>query len=666
MASVSGMGSESSSSSSSLLQTDQSPAEAAERHHPGRRRDASDASSSSTTTTEWYTKYPVYPDYCATPDQMALRSIPPLPETSKAGDSRLLHVTALVRHGARTPWNIPSYNSTCWPGYKPIWNCDLTTWIGTPPRNEQEHGGMFWMNKEYTALQDPERNLTNSWGGTCQHGQLLLQGYDQELQNGNFLRNAYVYHGDKDYSHDRRLRLLDSSTLFRNGDNALASSIYYRSDDDQRTLMSGQIVLRGMFQDELDGLHKNLKSSHRHPILPLHVADRERDVLGANLDICPRLKEIQDRYHKSQEYQAFLQSPQVQLVQDFKKQVLEGGTATVDCLMTTMCTDRDLPDAVNDYQGEDLGQDNFYFSSETTVPSSSPGSGDGSGDETKDYGDHIFRRLAQHDAMPYNMLATANDGEFSKVAMGPLWDEIMYHIKAATRGVTEGDPTPAKFALFSGHDTTLLPLLASLGAWKISDWWPSYASMMILELHEVNFGGNTDTSVYPTNHAFRLLYNGQVWTPRIDGCPAAPEQFCDLDILIDLTTPMMERDCTLQHPTPATFNDHVKEAQEILKTSGGQWAVGAVAIASFVLGMLFTVTFVSCCCSSSSRSSLKRRRQLVPGYDDEDGIVMGERPVTSYRDNAETLTMYHDEVDVPEDEEDDHDQHDANDNGTFA
>ena len=626
-----------------------------------------DPSSSASTSGRYYSRYRYYPRYCSTPEEMDTRRIPPLPESSKAGDSRLLQVTAVIRHGARTPWNAPSLNSTCWPNYHPKWDCNLTTWISTPPRSFDETdvamsgGGSFWMNKKYTALQDPQHNLNNLWGGTCQRGQLLLQGYDQELKNGQFLREAYLYKGDKDYGHDARLRLLDSTTIFKDQQH-LEENIYYRSDDDQRTLMSGQIVLRGVLQDELDRYNNG---QSRYPILSLHVADREQDVLEANPKLCPRLKEIHDRFQKSQQYQSFIESPQVQLLQDFQERVLQGGRPGIDCLMTTMCTDRKLPDAIDDYQGEEIGANNYFYTSlssshnnnlndTTTLQSNQTMEFFGNPNDYKEYyGEHMFQRLAQLDAMPVNLLYTANKGEFSKVAMGPLWKEMMHHITAATNAdVTQnGDsattttmtsnPTPAKFALFSAHDSTLLPLLASLGAWKIEDWWPSYASMMIIEVHEINFDGKTDTAMYKSDHAFRLIYNGQVWTSRIEGCPAEPEQFCDLTILFDLTEPMIHRNCALQYPQPETYQDHVKQAQDVLKTQGGQWAVGVVALMSFVFGMLTTVTFVCCCCSNRSTRSMvvppRRQRHLVPRDDSEtdlDGIAMGERPVKAYRDDA--------------------------------
>ncbi len=62
-----------------------------------------------------------------------------------------------------------------------------------------------------------------------------------------------------------------------------------------------------------------------------------------------------------------------------------------------------------------------------------------------------------------------NDAELSKMDMGPLWAEIM--------------ESQEPFSLFSGHDSTVFPLMASLGekVWNATDF-PAYASMMIIEV----------------------------------------------------------------------------------------------------------------------------------------------------------------------------------------
>ena len=57
-----------------------------------------------------YNKYAKYPAYCSTPEEMKQRAVPPLQGNSNDGSSKLIHVTALIRHGARTPFGgAPNY-----------------------------------------------------------------------------------------------------------------------------------------------------------------------------------------------------------------------------------------------------------------------------------------------------------------------------------------------------------------------------------------------------------------------------------------------------------------------------------------------------------------------------------------------------------------------------
>ena len=89
-----------------------------------------------------YSRYEAYPPYCSAPDEMERRAVPPLSRGARDdGSSRLVHVTALVRHGARTPYaGAPAYR--CWRGYwddaeTGVWDCDLKTYT-SPPATTKE------------------------------------------------------------------------------------------------------------------------------------------------------------------------------------------------------------------------------------------------------------------------------------------------------------------------------------------------------------------------------------------------------------------------------------------------------------------------------------------------------------------------------------------------
>jgi hypothetical protein len=118
---------------------------------------------------DWYTRYPSYPPYCATPEDMQARLIPEIANDSRLGESRLLHTSVIIRHGARTPWK----SFDCWEGYETenVWDCNLTTYLATPPpqRIEQEEGyvspdgqsSVMLFEKRYDAFSDPGDPLAN-------------------------------------------------------------------------------------------------------------------------------------------------------------------------------------------------------------------------------------------------------------------------------------------------------------------------------------------------------------------------------------------------------------------------------------------------------------------------------------------------------------------------
>lgn len=92
------------------------------------------------------------------------------------------------------------------------------------------------------------------------------------MANGRHLRDTYVYDGteeDVSASRDERMRLFD---LTRQPERRLYEppNLYYRADDGQRTLMTGQVLNRGMFGDLLgpargDRGGPRHRDAHRRP-----------------------------------------------------------------------------------------------------------------------------------------------------------------------------------------------------------------------------------------------------------------------------------------------------------------------------------------------------------------------------------------------------------------
>lgn len=453
----------------------------------------------------FYSRYPAYPPYCSTPEEMETRAIPPLEASKRVGESRVLHVSAIFRHGARTPWG---NTLNCWDDYwsnpeTGVWNCNLTSHAAS--------SGTTIFEKRYDALFDPPL-LSNALNGTCQVGQLLDQGYDQELRNGQFLRDAYLYDATS-FTHDTRMRLLDL------GKPNPWNEVSLRSDDEARTLLSGQLVLNGMLEPELRQYHSDQGT---YPIIPLHTADFQRDIMDPNEKVCPKLAIIAQNIRQSTGFTSMDQSAEHKLLRKFQHEVLHIPNPDIDmhaldCLMTTICTDRPLPSALDD------------FGRNATTPHPT-------------FGSNLFQRLAAMNARQYTYHIKANDAEYSKLGIGPLWYEIVQNIYTH---IHEGETSSNKLALFSGHDTTIMPLLASLdpALWADDDW-PPYASMVLIEVHEVNIDRNTDKKVFKSNFAFRLLFNGNVITPKMQGC--SPDlELCDLDVLLERVEPFaaLDIDC---------------------------------------------------------------------------------------------------------------------------
>ncbi|KAJ2741880.1 hypothetical protein GGI19_006895, partial [Coemansia pectinata] len=81
-------------------------------------------------------------------------------------------------------------------------------------------------------------------------------------------------------------------------------------------------------------------------------------------------------------------------------------------------------------------------------------------------------------------------------------DQVQEHIAGKT-----GD---LKFALYSGHDSTVAPLLAVLQASNKNMLWPPYASNILFELWKKSDG----------SRVVRVIYNGQVLKlqPEFEWC----------------------------------------------------------------------------------------------------------------------------------------------------
>ena len=144
--------------------------------------------------------------------------------------SRAMYIIQVViRHGARTP----AHKHACWSGYNVTWNnCNVTQlMLASPSYNSLQRPAKWLFRKLYDGS-------PNYLGGNCETGQLLLEGYLQHQANGEHLNQAYIGNS------------LSAMNLFSTSEwdeIDTGSELYLRSDDEERTLLSGQVLMNGMF-----------------------------------------------------------------------------------------------------------------------------------------------------------------------------------------------------------------------------------------------------------------------------------------------------------------------------------------------------------------------------------------------------------------------------------
>ena len=327
-----------------------------------------------------------YPPYCSIRTEQIKRSIPKLktntPLTNHFQSLTLQHVTTIIRHGARTPYA----PHQCWTGYDDpdadtsTWECTLTTLTRPQSENaialetlvngntyqstsESGQGLFFDYEKIYDANWSKKHpnhypmNMANDLRGNCQKGQLILKGHAQQVINGKIIKNAYVL------DDELGVELPDVGILFDfNAEQNITivhqraydePRLYFRSDDDQRTIMSGQFLLGEVFSDLMvkHEEHYQLEGKEEdRPVIRVHTADRDKDVLAPNYNTCPRLTELEEEARGSTGFQErFVESFEALTMKRLAIEEFGGidrmtnpGEA-VDCVMTTLCEDKTLP-----------------------------------------------------------------------------------------------------------------------------------------------------------------------------------------------------------------------------------------------------------------------------------------------------------------------------------
>ena len=234
------------------------------------------------------------------------------------------------------------------------------------------------------------------------------------------------------------------------------------------------------------------------------------------------MRDLQSDAESSAEYISYNTSSSIQSLKSTLESSLPGydWMHLTDCQMTSICNDRYVPPVLSDFKSD--------------------------GD------DSVFSRALDFATWQLGYVYLYNDAEYAKLSMGPLLADMLEtslipSMSASSKDdiLSGGNPI---FSIYSGHDTTLMPVLASMGVWDGK--WSPYASMLNVETYFIGFSNPS----YPTSRAFRMVYNGEVITSRLPGCENADEpELCDLSYLIDAISKFAkyDRDCARRSsPTP--------------------------------------------------------------------------------------------------------------------
>lgn len=166
-----------------------------------------------------------------------------------------------------------------------------------------------------------------------------------------------------------------------------------------------------------------------------HTGDYDLDQLHANEEVCPYLDTLEDEIYRTPSFEAENNSAVVQSVQLALDAVLGAGEWSWDyihdCLLTTVCTDRNIPDNIT---GNGLSMT-----------------------------DELFNATLEQTTFVKAYKYLFNDSEWSKLAQGNTAWHISQNLQQAINANEHSsDDSFYKFVLYSGHDTTVMPLLAAI------------------------------------------------------------------------------------------------------------------------------------------------------------------------------------------------------------
>ncbi|KAI9907275.1 hypothetical protein PsorP6_002886 [Peronosclerospora sorghi] len=451
--------------------------------------------------------------YCNDLANIETTRIPPLTAEQAELVESLEQVQIIARHGARAPYA----KLFCWESneHNPMnaeWNC-TTTSVSSQDINPKEESNGFGRLYRKAYL-----NGHNILKGDCIIGGLLELGRQQQKMNGQCVN----------------ILSLNIKPVIRANKhcNIETKAIYLRSDDQERTLGSGQALVDGLFPTH------GTPSLELHRMLAWNVADISVDYIGTNDNICPMMKHIGQIAYDSPELWKHRQDPAtvamehhfIDLVGDFSWETV------LECLSIARCNDLQLPGALDE---------------------------------------KTFTEIYHEVEVRQGIFLTYNDSWYAKIAMQPLAHDMLSRLNRALNG----SPDAYKLSITMAHDSTIMPFLAATLKENWDRTWTPYASMLVIELYKTKSG----------SHSIRMIFHGE---PQV--LPGCPDALCDIKTFSEsfdfAQNPRTEHDCVMPER-----KKHMKNAASLMTTTADKpnlsltynyvvnyFVVGVVAMAGLV------------------------------------------------------------------------------------
>ncbi|KAG0049230.1 Acid phosphatase-like protein 2 [Gryganskiella cystojenkinii] len=381
----------------------------------------------------------------------------------KVAGSTLVHSQLFVRHGDRTPIMVLPLD------LEQSWECNSThayffTGVGNSETEKSPFQYANVVGQQVVSI--PQKSpfaKTSMWKGSCIPGQLTPKGAHQHRLLGASLRQIYV----------DELKLLPSGYD--------PEAVQIRSTDIWRTKQSAENFMAGLYG--IDG-HSGVPP----PVLQIHTLPVEIDYLTMNGAACPRLGQLRAAVEKGSEVLKDLERENV----EFNKELISilglqrPWSGYMDTIMPRVCHGMAL-------QCNPIG-DAGCITPETAT-----------------------RVLDNVNKLTTEVYRDA-DGVFDvlQLGIGPLATEIKENLLEAQARLSK-----IRFHFYSGHDTTITPLLGLLDSAGMR--WPPYASNLLIELWSApshKKGGE---------HFVRVLYNHAVLDTRTEWCDMS---WCPLETFV--------------------------------------------------------------------------------------------------------------------------------------